>query len=166
MNTFPGIASARRSLWLFSLFAFLSLTACAISPAGEMGSQNAGGVDVGYGTVDEEHLSGSVETVQGDDGKVERQRTLGEMLARIPGVQVTEQTGTLRVRIRGENSSFISGQDPLFLVDGTPVPGAGLTTMNPNTIESITVLKNAGDTAIYGARGANGVILIKTKRDK
>jgi TonB-dependent SusC/RagA subfamily outer membrane receptor len=68
------------------------------------------------------------------------------------------------MRIRGPNS-LNAGQEPLFVVDGRVVPFAGgdLGSMNPSTVESITVLKDAGSTAIYGSRGANGVILIKTK---
>ncbi len=92
-------------------------------------------------------------------------RTLVEMLGRIPGVRVMELPGgRLRVWISG-TSSFISGQDPLILLDGVVIQSAGdgLSGINPNSIESITVLKHASETAIYGSRGANGVILIKTK---
>lgn len=100
-----------------------------------------------------------------EDAQPVRFTTLVEMLGRIPGVRVMELAGGgLRVWIIG-TSSFISGQDPLILVDGVVIhsAGDGLSGINPNSIESITVLKHAGETAIYGSRGANGVILIKTK---
>lgn len=165
MNAFSGFGSVPRYFWLLCLVPLVSLTSCATPRSARPESSGPETVDVGYGSVDKDRVSGSVGTVQGEDVQAERSRTLGEMLARIPGVQVTESTGTLRVRIRGENNTFLGGQDPLFLVDGQVVPGGGLNSMNPANIDSITVLKNAGETAIYGSRGANGVILIKTKRD-
>jgi TonB-dependent SusC/RagA subfamily outer membrane receptor len=122
-------------------------------------------VDIGYGAVDKDQVTGAVSTVSGEDEATRRTRTLGEMLSRVPGVQVLEGPGgAIRVRIRGA-SSFIAGQDPLFVVDGVVMPsGEGvLRTIDPNHIESITVLKDAGETAVYGSRGANGVILIKMK---
>jgi len=72
--------------------------------------------------------------------------------------------GGMTVRIRGA-TSFLGSEEPLFVIDGMVVQSAdgALDGINPNTIESITVLKNADETAIYGSRGANGVILIKTK---
>ena len=88
------------------------------------------------------------------------------MLSRVPGVRVIDRPGGgISVRIRGTNSC-LGGEEPLFVLDGMVIQsaGAGLSGINPNSIESITVLKNAGETAIYGSRGANGVILIKTKR--
>ena len=86
---------------------------------------------------------------------------------RVSGVTI-EQTasGGIAVRIRGA-SSFYSGNEPLYLVDDapfTPGPGGALTGLNPYDIESITVLKNPADIGVYGMRGANGVIVIKTKR--
>jgi TonB-dependent starch-binding outer membrane protein SusC len=93
-----------------------------------------------------------------------------KMLAgRVSGVTV-EQTagGGIAVRIRG-TSSFLGSNEPLYIVDGaafTPGPNGALTGLNPHDIESIQVLKNPADTAIYGMRGANGVIVIKTKTAK
>ena len=74
--------------------------------------------------------------------------------------------GSISVEIRGV-SSFYSGNGPLYLVDDVPFqpgPGGALIGVNPHDIESIKVLKNPADTGIYGMRGANGVIVIKTKR--
>lgn len=87
--------------------------------------------------------------------------------ARFPGVSVsTGPGGSLIVRIRG-TSSFYSSTEPLYVVDGTPIrpsPLGGLTGINPHDIESIKVLKYPTETSLYGLRGANGVILITTKR--
>src|SRR5690606_6603400 len=72
--------------------------------------------------------------------------------------------GRIEVRIRGGNS-MIGSNDPLYVVDGFPITG-GMEFLNPNDIESIDILKDASATAIYGARGANGVVMITTKRGK
>jgi TonB-dependent SusC/RagA subfamily outer membrane receptor len=86
---------------------------------------------------------------------------------RVAGVNVTRLAdGSIAVRIRG-GSSFHGNNDPLYVLDGVPIepgPNGSLTGVNPNDIESIKVLKSAADVAIYGSRGANGVIVIKTKR--
>jgi TonB-dependent SusC/RagA subfamily outer membrane receptor len=85
---------------------------------------------------------------------------------RISGVSVEAAPGGgIAVRIRGTNS-FYGGNEPLYVLDGAPLapaPGGVLRGLNPYDIESITVLKNPADTGIYGVRGANGVIVIKTK---
>ena len=85
---------------------------------------------------------------------------------RVSGVIVEQVSGGgIAVRIRGP-SSFYSSQEPLYVVDGVPFapgPSGALTGLNPYDIESIQVLKNPADTGIYGMRGANGVIVIKTK---
>lgn len=151
--------------WIFGALAMLFLTACASTPSTQAGPAAGDSVDIGYGAVDKDQVTGAVSTVSGEDEATRRTRTLGEMLSRVPGVQVLEGPGgAIRVRIRGA-SSFIAGQDPLFVVDGVVMPsGEGvLRTIDPNHIESITVLKDAGETAVYGSRGANGVILIKMK---
>jgi len=84
-----------------------------------------------------------------------------------PGVLVTENPdGSVNVRIRG-TGSFYGSEEPLYVIDGVPLPagsGGRLSGVNPNDIESIKVLKNAHETALYGVRGANGVIIITTKR--
>lgn len=148
--------------WLFGALAVLFLTACATTRlAEEERPSDAEAVDIGYGTVDEDHLVGSVATVQREDVQGVRLRTLADMLVGIPGVLVVERGGDISVRIRG-TGSFLGGEDPLYVIDGMVVQG-GLGGISPHTIESITVLKNAGETAIYGSRGANGVILIRTR---
>ena len=85
---------------------------------------------------------------------------------RVAGVTVTQGQGGLVVRIRGV-SSFYGNNEPLYVLDDVPItpgPGGVLRGINPYDIESINVLKDPADTALYGVRGANGVILIKTKR--
>jgi TonB-dependent SusC/RagA subfamily outer membrane receptor len=85
---------------------------------------------------------------------------------RFPGVEVWRVPGGLSVRIRG-STSVMASNEPLYVIDGMtidPGPGGALVGLNPADIQSIEVLKDAGSTAMYGVRGANGVILIKTKR--
>lgn len=86
---------------------------------------------------------------------------------RIAGVTVTRAAdGGIAVRIRGA-TSIHGNSEPLYILDGMPIqpgPTGSLTGINPSDIESIKVLKDAAETAMYGSRGANGVIIIKTKR--
>jgi TonB-dependent SusC/RagA subfamily outer membrane receptor len=100
------------------------------------------------------------------------QRSPGEpiealLMRRFPGVSVTRTSdGGIAVRIRGATSLYGSNE-PLYVVDGIPIPpgpNGSLTGLNPYDIESIELLKDAVSTAMYGGRGANGVIVIKTKR--
>lgn len=90
-----------------------------------------------------------------------------QLMAKVPGIIVTRTTsGEVAILIRGGSSAY-GNNDPLYVVDGMTVqPGAGgaLTGLNPYDIASIQVLKDAGALAMYGSRGANGVILIKTKQ--
>jgi TonB-dependent SusC/RagA subfamily outer membrane receptor len=87
---------------------------------------------------------------------------------RFPGVNVEYKAdGGLVVRIRGGSNSLMGNNAPLYIVDGQPVVSeadGSLKGINPNDIESIKVLKDAASTSMYGARGANGVIIIKTKK--
>jgi TonB-dependent SusC/RagA subfamily outer membrane receptor len=89
------------------------------------------------------------------------------LMSRFPGVWVARTgDGGISVRIRGVSSVYGSNE-PLYVIDGIalqPVPGGSLTGINPYDIETIKVLKNPVDTAMYGMRGANGVIVITTKR--
>ncbi|OLE67749.1 MAG: hypothetical protein AUG74_10510 [Bacteroidetes bacterium 13_1_20CM_4_60_6] len=89
------------------------------------------------------------------------------LMGRFPGVVVTRTAGGLQVRIRGGSSSLEGSNVPLYVLDGIiidPGPNGSLTGINPEDIESIEVLKDAVSTSMYGMRGANGVIVIKTKR--
>ena len=124
-------------------------------------------VVVGYGTQKRSKISGSVATVTSDEiTESPVLRTEQALQGRVAGVQVSQNSGSpgsaLTVRVRGVGT--INNSDPLYIVDGIPVDGIDF--LNPNDIESINVLKDAASAAIYGARGANGVVLITTKGGK
>ncbi|MEM9338289.1 MAG: TonB-dependent receptor [Bacteroidota bacterium] len=123
-------------------------------------------VVIGYGTAKKSDLSGSVASI--DPTAFQDQpltRTESALQGRAAGVTVARQTGApggdVKVRIRGTNS-ITGGNNPLIVIDG--LLGGDLSTINPNDIESINVLKDASATAVYGSRGANGVIVVTTKR--
>jgi TonB-dependent SusC/RagA subfamily outer membrane receptor len=123
-------------------------------------------VVVGYGTVKKSDLTGAVASIKSDKLLERNVTSVGQALqGRIAGVDVAMNTAAPgkfpKIRIRGINS-INSGVDPLYVVDG--VVGVNANALNPNDIESLEVLKDASATAIYGARGANGVIMITTKR--
>lgn len=103
----------------------------------------------------------------GDIEKRPQEPVASLLQGRASGVEVTSNPdGSISLRIRGA-ASFQAGTEPLIVVDGTPLtPGSGgtLRGINPHDIESIKVLKNPGDTALYGLRGANGVIVVTTIR--
>ncbi len=88
------------------------------------------------------------------------------LMSRFPGVMVTRTANGIAVRIRG-TTSLHGSTEPLYVIDDVPIrpgPGGALFGLNPYDIESIRVLTNASETAMYGMRGANGVIVIKTKQ--
>ncbi len=124
-------------------------------------------VVVGYGTVRKSDLTGSVGSVRGEDLNTVSQTSVDQILqGRVAGVRITqtnpEPGGGFSVRIRGTNS-ITAGNEPLYVIDG--LPGANpLNSLNPSDIESVEVLKDASATAIYGARGSNGVVIITTKQ--
>ncbi|MEM1134822.1 MAG: carboxypeptidase-like regulatory domain-containing protein, partial [Bacteroidota bacterium] len=126
-------------------------------------------VVVGYGTQRKSDLTGAVGSISEEEVRAVPTLSLDQSLqGRVAGVQVTQANaqpgGTVSVRIRGGNS-ITAGNEPLYVVDG--FIGAGdLNSINPNDIASIEILKDASATAIYGARGANGVVLITTKSGK
>lgn len=120
---------------------------------------------LGYSSMKKTELSSSVTTVQGDKLRDVTTQDVGSMLqGKVAGVQVTNSSGapgsTATIRIRG-TGSITAGADPLYVVDG--VVGG---TFNANDVESITVLKDAGSTGIYGASGSGGVIVVTTKHAK
>lgn len=124
-------------------------------------------VVVGYGTQKKSDLTGSVAQVSNAELKAVPVYNVGEALqGRASGVRVTHNSGApgsrVQIRVRGGNS-MIGSNDPLYVVDGFPITG-GINFLNPADIESIDILKDASATAIYGARGANGVVMITTKR--
>ena len=126
-------------------------------------------VVVGYGTQRKKDLTGSVAQVSNKELQAVPVYNVGEALqGRASGVSVAHNSGApgsrVQVRVRGGNS-MIGSNDPLYVVDGFPVTG-GINFINPADIESIDILKDASATAIYGARGANGVVMVTTKRGK
>ena len=132
-------------------------------------------VVIGYGTVRKDDLTGSVSAVKAEDLNRGAVVSTQDMLkGKVPGLLVTPGDGGpgsgSRIRIRG-SASLNASNDPLIVIDGVPVSqGAGgamsnpLDLLNPNDIESFTVLKDASAAAIYGSRASNGVILITTKK--
>jgi len=125
-------------------------------------------VVVGYGTQKKKDLTGAIATVGADDIKDLAVTRLDQALAgKVAGVQVLNTTGApgeaVKIRIRGIGS-ISAGSDPLYVVDGFPIDDIQM--INPNDIETVDILKDASATAIYGSRGANGVIFITTKRGR
>lgn len=140
---------------------------------------------IAYGNTTRRRTTGSVSRVSREE--ISRQpvsNMLSTLAGRVPGLQVTQGSGlpgtAINIRLRGQNS-IANGNDPLYIIDGVPFPslslsssfggGGGisaspLSNINPSDIESIEILKDADATAIYGSRGANGVILISTKKGK
>jgi len=134
-------------------------------------------VVVGYGTQQKSNVAGAIASVKSAELKQTPVANVVQGLqGRVAGVQVTQNSsapgGSVSMRIRGTNS--INGSsEPLYVVDGVQLSNSGgineissLSIVNPNDIESVEVLKDASSTAIYGARGANGVVLITTRRGK
>lgn len=146
-------------------------------------------INAGYYSVKESERTGSIVKITAKD--IDKQpvtNILSAMQGRMAGVTITQNTGTpgggFDVQIRGTNSLRTDGNQPLYIIDGVPyasnsisnnnissiiIPSSNvspLSTINPSDIESIEVLKDADATAIYGSRGANGVILINTKKGK
>ena len=133
-------------------------------------------VVIGYGTVRKSDATGSVMSVEADQLNKGLATSPADLLqGKTPGVQITTNSGApgagSKIRIRG-GSSLSASNDPLIVIDGLPISsteisgGDVLNTINPNDIESFSILKDASATAIYGSRASNGVILITTKKGK
>ncbi|QBQ40648.1 SusC/RagA family TonB-linked outer membrane protein [Sphingobacterium psychroaquaticum] len=127
-------------------------------------------VNVGYGTVHKSDLTGAVSQVKMEELNQAPVATLDQALAgRVAGVQVNSydaQPGSSsEITIRGGNS-LTQSNAPLYVVDGFPMEDFSLSSLNPADVESINILKDASASAIYGSRGANGVIIIETKKGK
>ncbi|MEJ7820799.1 MAG: SusC/RagA family TonB-linked outer membrane protein [Chitinophagaceae bacterium] len=124
-------------------------------------------VNVPYGTVRKEALTGSVGVITAAEiGKRPINNITNAIEGAIPGVVTSSTNGQpgsgLTIRVRGFGS-FSASSDPLFVVDGIPYVG-GISNINPADVESITVLKDAASTALYGSRAANGVVIVTTKK--
>ena len=124
-------------------------------------------VVVGYGTQQKKTLTGAVASVDESELRaVPAASAASRLQGRVAGVTIVNDNtpgGESMVRIRGIGS--VNNNDPLYVIDGVPTSG-GLSKINPNDIESMSVLKDASSSAIYGVRAANGVILVTTKRGK
>ena len=144
-------------------------------------------INAGYYSVKEKERTGSISKISSRD--IEKQpvtNVLATMQGRMAGVNITQNTGVagggFDIQIRGQNSLRSDGNRPLYIIDGVPYssdsvgsdltgvvlpgPTSPLNSINPSDIDSIEVLKDADATAIYGSRGANGVVLITTKKGK
>ncbi|MBK6283311.1 MAG: TonB-dependent receptor [Draconibacterium sp.] len=160
------------------VFSFIGMRTQEVEVAGQTTINITMGVDaigieevvaIGYGSQKKSDLTGAVVSVSNEDmnmgGTVSS--AAQALQGRTAGVVVTQNSkapgGSISVRIRGSNS-ISSNNEPLYVVDGFPTSNGS--DINPNDIESMQILKDASATAIYGARGANGVILITTKRGK
>ena len=126
-------------------------------------------VVVGYGTRKKSHLTGSISKIGGKDvAAVQVTRVDDALAGKLSGVLIQNQDGSPgaapKIQIRAA-SSISGASNPLIVVDGYPISG-GLETVNPNDIESLEILKDAASAAIYGSRGANGVVLVTTKKGK
>lgn len=124
---------------------------------------------VAFGTSTKESFTGSAKVVKSEELEKAQVSAVTQALAgQVAGVQLTSSSGapgsTPSIRIRGI-SSISAGKEPLYVVDGMPYDG-DINNINPADVESMTVLKDAASNALYGARGANGVIMITTKRAK
>lgn len=124
-------------------------------------------VAVGYGTMKKKLVTGATVQVKGDDiQKLNTTSALGALQSQTPGISITSNNGQpgegFKVNVRGIGTT--GNSSPLYVIDG--VAGADINSLNPADIESIDVLKDAASSAIYGARAANGVILVTTKQGK
>nr|WP_319511102.1 TonB-dependent receptor [uncultured Draconibacterium sp.] len=126
-------------------------------------------VAVGYGTQSKRVVTGSIQSVDSDElSDMPVTTTAQKLQGKLSGVQISQTTGKpgegMKVRVRGQ-ASLTAGSDPLYVVDGFPIEG-DISFLNPNEIESLSVLKDASSAALYGSRAANGVVLVTTKRGK
>lgn len=127
-------------------------------------------VVVGYGTQSKTRVTGSIASLKNDQIKDMPVTSFEQAIAgQMPGVQVMQQSGApgsgASMKIRG-SSSITAGTNPLIVIDGFPMTSDDMTSLNPEDIETIDVLKDASSSAIYGSRGANGVVVITTKKGK
>ena len=166
-----NLAQTRGSLSAVMLagIALLLTSGCSPGARGAQKTSTAELVPVGYGTQHRSDVTGAISSVSLQDDRPRNVARVEELLeGRVAGARVVrDPRGGLSVQIRGIGS--INGStEPLYVIDGVPItggaPGSALLGINPSDIARIEVLKDAGSTAIYGSRAANGVILITTRR--
>jgi TonB-dependent SusC/RagA subfamily outer membrane receptor len=157
---------------LVAVLASVPVAACStgrVSPATAPGRDS---VTVGYGRQARQDVTGAIGSISAEELDGMRVTRVEELIqGRIPGVHVVRTaSGDFSVRIRGTKTFGNSSDEPLYVIDGMPLMTSGLRNalmgIAPQDIERIDVLKDAGATAVYGSKGANGVILITTKRPR
>ena len=152
----------------YSLLAAGALGGCSHRPAPESepravldSEAEAEAVDVGYGARRRSDVTFAISSMTRERIQRLNATSVADLLELIPGLRVTRSMGNFSVRIRAAPG------EPLFVVDGTPLVASGasaVATLTPENIERIDVLKDGGAAAVYGLQGANGVILITTRR--
>jgi TonB-dependent SusC/RagA subfamily outer membrane receptor len=124
-------------------------------------------ISIGYQRIRKSDVTGAIASVKAEELNLSAPKLSQALVGKVAGVQVMQTSGApydgTKMRVRGMGS-INAGSDPLYVIDGYPA-GNNLN-INPNDIESIDVLKDAASAAIYGSRGAGGVVLITTKRGK
>jgi len=129
-------------------------------------------VSVGYGTQHKSDLTAAITSISPTEAETRVARVEDLLRARVPGLEVLPlRDGSFTLRIRGHHGLMgsVAGDEPLLVIDDIPAlgsAGALLASLAPQDIARIDVLKDAGATAVYGSRGANGVIIITTKRGR
>ncbi len=174
MSTATAFRRLRATLFLMTAAAFAA--GCATTPGinsapADAASTPEGASDdqvrVGYGTQDRDEVTGAVSSIRAEDAGREVTSIIDLIEGRLPGVSVRRlRNGDVSIRVRGAGS-FMGGGEPLFVIDGRTImapAGSALMAISPRDVVRIDVLKDAGVTAIYGSRGANGVIVITTRR--
>jgi TonB-dependent SusC/RagA subfamily outer membrane receptor len=169
--------TARRAERLLVIMAVVSTAACGSGRAGQSTEPSVvsaptsrDSVTVGYGRQARTEVTGAVGSISEEELDAMRVSRVEELLlGRVPGVQVIRlANGDFSVRVRGAKTFGNGSEEPLYVVDGMPLMANGFRTaligIAPQDIARIDVLKDAGATAVYGSKGANGVILITTKR--
>lgn len=157
-----------RGAVITSIIVFVAYLAAGCGTTRESSTdENEEQVSVGYGSQPRQSVTGAIGSAD-VDLEARPITRVEELLEGVSGVRVLRAPGGgFYVQIRGVNS-FYGNTDPLYVIDGMPVevdPGQGIGWLNPYDIRSIHVLKDGASAAIYGSRGANGVVIIKTRRE-
>jgi len=168
-----GIASVRRSAACGGVAA-LVLAGCARGNVSHRDApQPDSAVSVGYGTQARKNTTGAVTSVIPTEADAHFSRMEEMLRARVPGLEVGHRpNGDITLRVRGQRglTGDAREDEPLLVIDDVQIPtgslASALTALAPRDVERIDVLKDAASTAIYGTRGANGVIIITTKRSR
>ena len=159
--------------WPFAIGAAIGitllLTGCGGAGQSERATPDKGDVSIGYGTKEPRQVTGSITSLSPEERDARVARVVDMLEGHVPGLVVIRlPNGEVSLRIRGKRS-LQGDNEPLLVIDDVPVGGsigAALAGLVPQDIARVDVLKDAGSTAIYGSRGANGVIMITTKRGR